>query len=196
MVFTPASVPDTNTASDVPPNRGRWLFAAVVFASILAVGGWWLFNRTHASGPAQASGDPGGKVLSQLAPAASALPGYGTPDLPWTTQPSLTQPYLIKSEPKRDSCDGRAGTEGWGQVVVQASFRWPGSHSALFVKVGSGLSALGWNQTPIPGQNEAIWKKSLNNGSAATAMLSLSPLGDPDWEFVALAPPVGKPAGC
>jgi hypothetical protein len=189
-------VTDTNTP-EVPSNRRRWALAAVVVVVILVAGGWWLFNRTQASGRTQPSGDPGGKVLSQLAPAAAALPGYGMPDLPWTTHPSPTGPYLIKSEPKRDSCGGRPGTEGWGQVVLQGNFRWPGSHSALVVKVGSGLGALGWNQTPIPGQNEAIWKKVLNNGSIATAMLSLSPLGDPDWEFVALAPPVGKAAsGC
>jgi len=173
------------------PNRRRKHLAAVLAVILVVGGGWWLFTRL------QTSGDPGGKVLNQLAPAASALPGYGTANLPWSSQPSLSQPYLIESEPSGDSCDGRAGTQGWSQVVVQGSFHWTGSHEALFVKVGSGLGVLGWHRTPIPGQNEAIWKKRLDNGSTATATLNLSPLGDPEWEFVALAPPVGKAAtGC
>ena len=158
---------------------------------LLALGGLWLVTRL------QGSGDPGGKILNQLVPAASALPGYGTSSLPWASQPNTSRPYLTKTEPDRDSCDGRAGTQGWSQVVVQGSFRWAGSHRALFDKVDSGLSAIGWRQTTIADQNEAIWKKRLDNGSTATAMLDLSPLGSPDWEFVALAPPVGKPAtGC
>ena len=96
-----------------------------------------------------------------------------------------------------DSCDGMAGTQGWSQVVVQGSFRWDGSHEALFVKVASGLSALGWHRTQIPGADQAMWKKRLNNGTIASAMLNLSPLGDPNWEFVALGQPVGRAvSGC
>lgn len=188
MVSTQAPVTDNDTPG-ARPNRRRGRLTAVLAVILVVGGGWALLSRL------QASGDPGGKVLNQLAPAASALPGYGTSSLPWSSQPSLSQPYLIKSEPRGDSCDGGAGTQGWSQVVVQGSFRWTGSHDALFVKVGSGLEVLGWHRTPTSGQDEAIWKKRLDNGSTATAVLS--PLGDPEWEFVALAPPVGKAAsGC
>ena len=168
---------------------GRWLIGTVLIV-LLVVGGWWLVAH-------HGSGDPGGKILNQLTPAATALPGYGTPSLPWASQPSSSQPYLIKSEPHRDSCDGMAGTEGWSQVVLQAAFDWAGSDGALMSKVGSGLDGLGWQRTPIQGTNEAIWKKTLDTGSTATATLTLSPLGPPNWEFVTTAPPAGKAAsGC
>jgi hypothetical protein len=158
---------------------------------LLALGGVWVFARS------QGSGDPGGKILNQLVPAASALPGYGTSSLPWASQPSTSLPYLTKTEPHSDSCDGMAGTQGWSQVVVQGSFRWAGSHRGLIQLVSVKLSAIGWRQTAVTDPNEAIWKKRLDNGSTATATLDLSPLGNPDWEFVALAPPAGKPVtGC
>jgi hypothetical protein len=170
--------------------RHRWVSSTVV-AFVIAVGMWLLLARLDGSG------DPGGKILLQLSPTASALPGYGTSSLPWSTQPSTSHPYLIKSEPHRDSCDGISDTQGWSQVVVQGSIRWTGSHTALLEKVGSGLSAMGWRPTQNTSPNEAVWTKSLDNGSTARAMLTLSPLGNPDWEFVALAPPAGKPAsGC
>jgi len=170
--------------------RRRWPYATVPIV-ILAVGGWWLF-----AGHAEGSGDPGGKILNDLIPAASALPGYGTTNLPWSSQPSTSAPYLIKSEPRMDSCDGMAGTQGWSQVVVQGSFRWDGSHEALLVRVDSGLSALGWHRTQIPGADQAMWKKRLENGTIANAMLNLSPLGDPNWEFVVLAPPADRAVSC
>jgi hypothetical protein len=183
--------PTARRPSAAPRKHHRWLYAAVPVV-IVAVAGWWLFAR-HTEG----SGDPGGKILNQLTPAASALPGYGTTSLPWSSQPSTSAPYLIKDEPRTDSCDGMAGTQGWSQVVVQGSFRWAGSHEALFAKVDSGLSTLGWHQTQIPGADEAMWKKPLENGTIASATLNLSPLGDPNWEFVALAAPAGRAAsGC
>jgi hypothetical protein len=126
------------------------------------------------------------------------LPGYNTAALPLSNQPSLSEPYLINFEPHEDSCDGMAGTQGWSQVGLQASFHWGGSHEELFAKVSSGLSSLGWLRTSIPrSANEAMWKKHLDNGTTATVVLNLSPLGDPSWEFVVLAPPAGKAAsGC
>jgi hypothetical protein len=190
VVSTPASVIDSDTPN-TSPNRHRWLWPGVVVIVLLTAGGWWLFNRT------QASGDPGGKVLNQLVPAASALPGYGTSSLPWVSNPSLTQAYLIKSEPKQDSCDGRPGTEGWGQAVVQAGIAWAGTTVELISQVGDRLAALGWHRlsTSTTGSGGVSWAKQLSNGSTASA--SLDPEQGTDWEFVAIAPPVGKAAsGC
>jgi len=190
VVSTPVSVIDSDTPN-APPNRHRCLWAAVVVIVLLTAGGWWLFNRT------QASGDPGGKVLNQLVPAASALPGYGTSSLPWVSNPSLSQAYLIKSEPKQDSCDGRAGTQGWGQAVVRAGFAWTGTTAELVSQVGGHLAALGWNRvsTGTTSSGGVSWAKQLTNGSIAS--VSLAPEQTPNWEFVAVAPPVGKAAsGC
>ena len=170
---------------------GRQL-VALGLVLIVVLAGWRLFSS------ATASGDPGGRILSQLTPAATALPGYGTRSLPWSAAPSTSRPFLIKSEPVKGSCDGMAGTEGWSEVVVQGAFTWPGSHVALFHRVGSGLSAMGWHQETIrTDADEAMWRKTLASGSTATAILSSSPLGDPNWEFDVTAPPVGKAAsGC
>jgi hypothetical protein len=191
-VWTEEPPPIGRRPSLARTKRHRWLFAAVPVI-ILGVGGSWLLF----AGAGEVSGDPGGKILNQLTPAASALPGYGTTSLPWSSQPSTSAPYLIKSEPRTDSCDGIAGTQGWSQVVVQGSFRWDGSHEALFARVDSGLSALGWNRRQIPSTYQAMWTKRLHNGTIASAMLNLSALGDPNWEFVALAQPAGRAAsGC
>jgi hypothetical protein len=190
MVLTPVAP----VSGEEPATRSGHPFRAVIIglvAVVLIAGGTWLFVRN------EASGDPGGKVLSQLVPAASALPGYGTPRLPWTSAPSMSGPYLIKSEPRQDSCDGMAGTQGWSQVVVQAGFDWPGTPDGLFSSVGEHLHALGWKRVSIrdPTDSEAIWLKRLTNGSKAEA--NLSPEGESHWEFVATAPPVGKAAsGC
>ena len=138
-------------------------------------------------------------MLSQLVRAASALPGYGRASLPWvpTPPPSTSQPYLIKSEPRQDSCDAMSGTQGWSQVVVQGLLDWTGTPDGLFSLVGKHLHVLGWNTVSINEPTEAIWSKRLTNGSTAQVMLNLSPLGEPHWEFIALAPPVGKAAsGC
>jgi hypothetical protein len=171
-------------------HRRQLVALGVVLIVILA--GWRLLSS------ASASGDPGGAILSQLTPAATALPGYGTRALPWSAQPSTSGPYLIKREPMKDSCDGMAGTEGWSEVVVQGAFTWPGSPVALFDRVGSGLSALGWRRKTVRADgHQAMWTKTLESGSTATADLSSSPLGDPDWEFDVTAAPVGRAAsGC
>jgi hypothetical protein len=130
---------------------------------------------------------------------ASALPGYGTANLPWTPAPISAGPYLTKTEPHRDSCDDIAGTQGWSQVSVEGGFDWNGSTSSLFSYVGGRLTALGWSAVTLkqPTSSEAIWSKRLANGSTAETMLDLGPLGAPHWEFDALAPPVGKAVtGC
>ncbi len=167
----PASV---DTPSRSHSRRNLWLLGILPAVVIVLGGCWLLFGHTG-------SGDPGGAILNQLTPVASALP----------------HPSLVSDEPSRDSCDGMAGTAGWSDVVLQGSLEWSGSDNTLMTKITSGLVGLGWRRIPIPNPGEAMWKKRLTNGSVATAMLSRSPLGSPHWEFVAQAPPVGKAvSGC
>jgi hypothetical protein len=149
------------------------------------------------------SGDPEGKVMDQLTPTVSSLPGYGTAALPWVSQipQSMEAPYAIKMEPRQDSCDGIAGTQGWSQVVVQAGFKWTKGFSALVSYMDSRLTILGWSAVAQsrasnpPSQN---WTKTLSNGSKADLNVSqeLGTLSS-HWQLDAITKPVGKAAsGC
>lgn len=150
-----------------------------------------------------ASGDPGGKVMNQLVPTVSSLPGYGLSALPWVSQipQSLTASYAIKMEPFQDSCDGRAGTRGWSQVVVQAGFRWTKSLSALYSYMNPRLATLGWSAvvTSRPSMPPSLrWIKTLSNGSRANVSVSQG-LGaySSHWQLDAIANPVGRAvSGC
>ena len=84
----------------------------IVACALIAAVGWWLSDRVTASG------DPGGSIMKQIAPAALAIPGYGTSALPVVTEPTPSHPYLIMSEPRQDSCDGMAGTQGLSLIHI------------------------------------------------------------------------------
>jgi hypothetical protein len=152
---------------------------AVVLAAVMAAGiGWGLMSS--------ASGDPGGKVLTQLVPVVSALP----------TGTSMT--YLWKMEPTQESCDGIAGTQGWSQVVVQTAFRWRESPRALFAAMNGRLIRIGWGHGASqdgspPGYQ---WTKILSNGTKADLTVDEEPSSSL-WQLDAVASPVGKAAsGC
>jgi hypothetical protein len=169
------------------------LSAAIVLLGAVAI--WAL------SGWNSASGDPGSRVMDQLTPTVSSLPGYGTAALPWVSQipQSLGAPYAIRYEPFQDSCDGIAGTQGWSQVVVQAGFTWTKGLSALVSHMDPRLKKLGWSaivqpQTSNPPSQS--WIKTLSNGSRAHVSVSQG-LGthSSHWQLDAIAKPVGKAAG-
>ena len=174
----------------------RWILSVGVLVVVTVV--WITVVRSTA-----ATGDPGGKVMSQLVPAVSALPGHGTSALPWVSQipQSLEASYAVKLEPHQDSCDGRPGTQGWSQVVVQSRFRWSESLGALIALMQTRLAELGWTVVPQsrpqdpPGQS---WTKTLSNGSRAD--LNITQEGGPNsptWQLDVSAKPVGKAAsGC
>jgi hypothetical protein len=146
---------------------------------------------------AKGSGDPGGRIMAQLVPAASSLPGYGTGRLPLMQSPTMNGAYLTPMEPHQDSCDAMAGTQGWSQVVVQAGFTWSGSTADLFGHVGARLQSLGWKADPtgVVSDPQARWSKQLRNGSMA--QVSLEAQLPSQWEFVVVAPPAGRAAsGC
>lgn len=164
----------------------------VVVLGACVIGFVWLRN--------QSNGDPGGQVMNQLTPAATSLPGYGTSALPWVSQlpTSLVAPYIIKMEPHQDSCDGRAGTQGWTQVVVQSKFRWEGDLPSLVVHMEPQLRATGWMLQPEPAglsSPGAVWIKTLKNGTPASLNVSEEEPGY--WELVAEGEPIGQAAsGC
>lgn len=179
-----------SSSSQQRRHRRTWL-VVVLSACIAGTATWW-FTRTP-------SGDPGARILGQILPAASALPGYGTSALPWTSSPSTTGPWLTKSEPHQTSCDGMAGTQGWSSVSVQGRFVFAGPRSTLFREVGARLSSLGWTVVPRvrSTDTEHMWTKRLAGGSRAHAMLTFTSGGDPPWTFVVTAPPISHAAhGC
>lgn len=159
----------------------------------------WVFGFRSTA----ATGDPGGKVMNELVPTVSSLPGHGTSALPWVSQipQSLMASYAIKLEPFQDSCDGIAGTQGWSQVVVQAGFRWTKGLAALDSYMNPRLAKLGWSAVPQPRASNPpsqSWIKTLNNGSRANVSVSQGMgMYSSDWQLDAIAKPVGKAAsGC
>ena len=183
------------------PAQPRWIWLAGLAAAVLGLLAIWALW-----GSVDPTGDPGGKVMNQLTPTVTTLPGYGTPALPWVSQipQSLDATYAIKMEPHQDSCDGRAGTQGWSQVVVQSQFLWSNGLQALVGYMDPRLAKLGWSATPQQQSSSppttlivptAAWTKTLNNGTRAD--LSVTPEGGNVWELVALGNPIGKAAsGC
>lgn len=180
--------------------RNRIRTTIIVVAVILVTGAavtWFVTPRTPSSG------DPGGQVMNQLTPAVGSLPGYGTAALPWVSQlpASLDASYIIKMEPRQDSCDGMAGTQGWSQAVVQSRFQWDQGLPALVAYMEPRLTQLGWNSLPQPRPSNPpghSWNKTLSNGTRA--YLDVSEEGgmtSPVWQLTAIGQPVGKSAsGC
>ena len=106
--------------------------------------------------------------------------------------------YRHLDEPLVDSCDGNPSTRGWSSVVAQVAFRSPLAAESVLEDVDSRLSAVGWRYTGrgvANGQPEGYWSRSLENGSAAHANLTIEP-GGQEWVLVAEAPPIGKPVKC
>jgi hypothetical protein len=177
--------------------RKTILTLSVASVLLIAVAIWVIADWSTASG------DPGGKVMDQLTPTVSSLPGYGSGAVPWVNQipQSLTPSYAVRIEPFQDSCDGIAGTQGWSQVVVQAGFKWTKGFSALVAEMSPRLTKLGWSvvtprQATIPPSQD--WNKTLDNGSAAHVSVSESAGSYSSyWQLDAMAKPIGKAAsGC
>jgi hypothetical protein len=169
--------------------RRRWRFIAA-FVGVIGVSAltlWFLGNAI--AGP---TADPGGRILGALRSTKQALPNdahvlYGN-DL----------------EPKWDSCDGRSGTFGWDNVVVQIHFESGGSTDTVVQAASQAFGTLGWQQEYVNNQRTFVqvgWTRRLDNGSIAKAQLS-SAVPDrnaarPRWDLFVTAPPVGPQAsGC
>jgi hypothetical protein len=171
-----------------PPRRPWVVWVAILAAAlIVALVAWLVWSSAGAS----TTGDPGGKIMKQLAPAVTVLPGYGTGAVPWVSEipQDLGASYAIKIEPQQDSCDGRAGTQGWDQVVVQAGFQWSEGQPALLDYMNPRLTNLGWSG------GSGRWTKTLRNGTEAVLMVDNE--NGSHWQLDAMANPVGKAAsGC
>jgi hypothetical protein len=153
---------------------GILLLASLVFL------GFWILRGPEA--------DPGGRVLHQLQPAAQALPS------------DAHVIYRYDLEPKWDSCDGRPGTFGWDNVILQIHFESRTPTLALVEHADQTLRRLGWSHVYDTG-GQVGWTKQLDSGSVANAQLSNAV---PDqggttqkWDLFVGAPPIGpQVSGC
>jgi hypothetical protein len=169
--------------------HSRWrlgtALVAVIGLSVLAA---W-FIRSVIVGP---EADPGGRILHTLRTAAQALPA------------DAQVLYSYDLEPKWDSCDGRPGTFGWDDVVVQVHFESRSSTDAVVQRADRTFRGLGWKPDYVNNQPTHIqvgWTRWLDNGSIAKAQLSDEvpdrSAATPRWDLVVTAPPVGPQAsGC
>jgi hypothetical protein len=135
------------------------------------------------------SGDPGGKLLKQLQPAASAIPA------------DSRVIYRHDLEPLRDSCDGRPGTEGWSDVVLQIHFSSSSPPKAVLARADEVLVKLGWHRVAgvdTSSSDAAFWQKRLVGGAQARTSVSSDRQQEPQtWTLVSTVAPVGTAAsGC
>lgn len=169
--------------------RPRWRIAALLVGvvGVSAFTLWFLGNAM--AGP---TADPGGRILQALASTRQALPN------------DAHVFYRNDVEPRWDSCDGRSGTFGWDNVVVQIHFESASSTDTVVQGASQAFHTLGWQQDYLNNQSafvQAGWTRRLDNGSIAKAQLS-SAVPDPTaarpgWELFVTAPPVGPQAsGC
>ena len=134
-----------------------------------------------ATDPPSSSPDPGGRILSELQTAVAALPA------------DATVIYRNDVEPHWDSCDGRPGTFGWDNVVVQIHFSSPSAPAGMFANAVSQMTARGWTVRDRHDYTDLVWTRQLRNGTEAKAQLS--EVGG--WTIYAFAPPIGpRASGC
>lgn len=154
-------------------------YVALVIAA--AAVGLCIWGVTHQVGHL-AGGDPGGRILTQIAPVAEA-----TPD-------GAKLNYRQLSEPRVDSCDGRPSTRGWSQAVVQINFNWNRSPQEAIDLVNKKMQSIGWTLGPkgqenfLPAQE---WDKQLSNGTTSYTHLEAEPGGE-SWNLISFAQPEGK----
>src|ERR1700674_1015084 len=169
--------------------RPRWRVGAAVVGviGVLALPLWFVGNAI--AGPIA---DPGGRILHALRSTKQALPN------------DAHVLYRSDLEPKWDSCDGRSGTFGWDNVVVQIHFESGSSTDAVVHGASQAFRTLGWQQDYVNNQSTFVqvgWTRRLDNGSIAKAQLSSAVPAQsaawPGWELFVTAPPVGPQAsGC
>lgn len=154
-------------------------------------------------------GDPGGAILAQLRPVATAVPNGARID------------YMYFIDSKQDSCDGDQRTVGWDPPTVQGEFTWKrGSVQTLYASFNHSMRRLAWKAIPnsslarvlgsevyrldglgasVPGSYSWQWAKTLASGRMAVTQLSFNGgrYGDRRWELFAEAPAaLPPPGGC
>jgi hypothetical protein len=127
-------------------------------------------------------------ILARLTPVTSALPA------------DARVLYDHREEPHWDSCDGRDGTFGWSDVVVQVHFASQVDPQQLRAQVSDDFGALGWSLVA-----DGQWTRSARGTDVDRVLLEQTSYGgadgvDPDetgWTIIAFATPLGtRASGC
>jgi hypothetical protein len=178
LAFVNSSAEHVRTGRFLEKQSSRLIaIGLLVLASLVVL--WILF------GP---SGDPGGQVLHQLQPAAQALPS------------DARVMYRYDLEPKWDSCDGRQGTFGWDDVILDIHFKSKTPATAVFGHADETFHRLGWSREYDTGE-QVGWTRRLVSGSVARAQLSKAVPDQggttQEWDLYVGAPPIGtRSSGC
>jgi hypothetical protein len=174
-----------------PLNRKRlgWERSGRLCGASLAAACLLMGSTGAACSTSHGNPDPGGGILQSLRPALAVIP---------------KQAHVFiqqAAEPRWDSCDGRSGTFGWGDIVVAAQFRVTDPAEQVLADADRIMVANGWTrtrrlETPLGPGSE--WSRALPGGEVAIARLSpaIGAFG-PEWDLNAWAPPHGQRAsGC
>ncbi|MGZ4687712.1 hypothetical protein, partial [Oryzihumus sp.] len=95
---------DAQAVPTAPHRRLWWLIAA---AAVLAMAVPWVVAASRGGHP---GGDPGGVRLAALRQVSAALPA------------GAVIQERVDASPSWTSCDGRPGTEGWDEALVDWQF--------------------------------------------------------------------------
>jgi hypothetical protein len=155
----------------------------------LVTAGLLLAIVTPAGSSRARSGDPGGRILSQLEAIHRAIPADSA-ELEIESQ----EPIWISS------CSDEYLKKGWSSINYAISFASQQTRSKVLAEVTNKMKDLGWGKRfNVPGGSWA-WKRRLPTGNSARASISyfVGPWGAPPWSISATAVPprpVGECAG-
>ena len=157
--------------------RGRSVVGVFL---LLAAGGVAIFALTREP---HVGGDPGGRIMAVLTQTDVAIP------------PDADIEARRDDGPHWDSCDGREGTEGWGDVFLQVYFSSSRQTSEILARADDALAVQGWSRTRLLEAGEAAWTTSQRRVTARAILRFDYFIGK--WILVATAPPVGRRvSGC
>jgi hypothetical protein len=158
----------------------RWIVLAAVLVCMLVT--TYVVDRVMG----HEDPDPGGRILAALQSVTAAVPD------------DATDVRRQDTKAHWDSCDGREGTFGWGDVSVNISFKTPTRPDALVSGADGRMAAVGWSPgSPLNSPNGPgrQWLRTLEDGTKAVGQLG--PDQTSTWWLSAYAPPHGpRVSGC
>jgi hypothetical protein len=164
-----------------------WILVAVAAAVLVALP--WIVVVVRGVVGGHPGGDPGGVRRAAVRETLAAVPPGAS-----------VEPYA-DGPPRWDSCDGRAGTWGWDDIIVQRTFTTGLSTDAVLANASATMAALHWSPLPLtktPLGPVMRWTKTIGGHAMAHATLAVDQTAyGRAWDLSAFAPPVGQhSSGC